>query len=236
MLPAATCLAVSALIAYPYGGHPLSADKLLTVSPWAQQAPARFALAAEQPLDPRSLPGAAQAGLPGNGAQGGVRWDGGVGRNDGFKTPNLNVLIRWDSAAPVIQALQEIGEKVYSPEEVQRFYIITIVGLVPGGRYRPMGKPETESRSDGSVDSQNPEGMLEELMSASRLVPRGKGGLAPQDVKLDAPTGAVHLFFSRTDPVTLRDKEITFFTRFGSMSLTGKFRLKDMVYHGKLEL
>ncbi len=234
ILPMAMCFAVSALIAY--GGHLLSADKLLTQSPWAQQAPAIFALAKEEPPDPGPLPGAAQAGLPGNGAPGAIRWDGGVGRNDRFKTPSLNVLIRWDSAAPVIQALQQTGAKAYSPEEVQNSYIITIVGLVPGGRYRSVGKPETQSRSDDGVDSRNPEEMLEELMTASRLVPRGKGALAPQDVKLDAATGAVHMFFPRTDAVTLRDKEVTFYTRFGSMSVSAKFRLKDMVYQGKLEL
>jgi hypothetical protein len=234
ILPVAMCLAVLTPIAY--GGHPLSADKLLTQSPWAQQAPATFALAQEEPPDPGPPPGAAQAGLPGNGAPGSVHWDGGVGRNDRFKTPTLNVLIRWDSAAPIIQALQQTGEKTYSPEEIQKYYILTIVGLVPGGRYRSVGRPETQSRSDDSIDSRDPEQMLEELMMASRLVPKGKGALTPQDVKLDAATGALHLFFPRTEPVTVRDKEITFYTRFGSMSVTSKFRLKDMVYQGKLEL
>jgi hypothetical protein len=230
------CLAASALIAYPHGGDSASTDKLLTASPWALQTPAKFALAKEEPPDFGPPPGAAESGLPGNRPQGDVHWDGGVARNDRFRTPTLNVLVRWDSAAPIRQALQQTGQKAYSPQEIEKFYIVTVVGLVPGGKYRPVGTPEAKSSSDDTADSGNPEQMLEELMASSRLVPRGKNALAPQDVKLDAATGALHLFFSKTEPVTLRDKEIVFYTRFGSMSITAKFRLKDMVSQGKLEL
>ncbi len=229
-------LAASVAIGYPYGADLPSLDKLLTASPWAQQAPAKFALAKEEPPDFGPPPGPKEAGLPGNGPQGDIHWDGGVTRNNRFGTPTLNVLVRWDSAAPVRRALQQTGQKTYPPEETEKFYIITVVGLVPGGRYRAVGKPEAQSNSNDTVDSGNPEQMLEELMASSRLVPRGKNALAPQDVKLDASNGALHLFFPKTDPITLRDKEIVFYTRFGSMSVAAKFRLKDMISQGKLEL
>ncbi|MBV9497995.1 MAG: hypothetical protein JO138_01340 [Acidobacteriaceae bacterium] len=233
---ASVCLAASVFIAYAHGAQPESPDKLLTQSPWAVQAHAKFALAQEEPPDPGPPPAAAQSGLAGNRPQGDIRWDGGVTRNNRFGTPTLNVLVRWDSATPIRQALQQTGQKTYSPEETERFYIITVVGLVPGGRYREVGAPEAQSRSDDTTDSRNPEQMLEELMASSRLVPRGKNALAPQDVKFDTSTGALHLFFPKKDPITLRDKEMMFYTRFGSMSVGAKFRLKDMVSQGKLEL
>ena len=233
---ATLCLAASALIAYPHGGDSRSPDKLLTASPWAVQAPAKFALAQEEPPDSGPPPGAAEAGLPGNRPQGDIHWDGGVARNGRFGTPTLNVLVRWDSAAPIRQALQQTGQNTYSPEQAEKFYIVTIVGLVPGGKYRAVGNPDARSSSDDTADAHNPEQILEELMASSRLVPRGRKALAPQDVKLDASTGALHLFFAKTDPVTMRDKEIMFYTRFGSMSVAAKFRLKDMVSQGKLEL
>ena len=236
VLSVAICLTIPALIALPYGDRLPSTEKLLTESPWARQAPAKFALAKEEPPDFGPPPGAAQAGLPGNGAQSGIHWDGGVGRNDRYQTPTLNVLVRWDSAAPVLQALQQTNQKTWSAEETQKFYIVTVIGLVPGGRYHSVGKPETQSNSADTIDAANPEQMLEGLMATSRLLPRGKDPIAPRDVKLDASTGALHLFFPKTDPLTLHDKEVAFYTQFGSMSVTAKFRLKDMVYQGKLEL
>ena len=53
---------------------------------------------------------------------------------------------------------------------------------------------------------------------------------------LDAATGAIHLFFPRTAAINLKDKEVLFATRFGSMKIEKRFRLKDMTYRGKLEL
>ena len=84
--------------------------------------------------------------------------------------------------------------------------------------------------------AQNREEMLEGLMRASLLVPRNKPPIQPEDIKLDASTGAIHLFFPRSDPLTLREKEVIFATRFGSLTIRKSFRLKDMTYKGKLEL
>jgi hypothetical protein len=218
-------------------------ERLLTASPWVQQAGATFSLAAEDPSQaPPPTPPDAQAGLGGP-VNTGPRWDGGVGRSKG-PDPTLNVLIRWDSARPVREALQrssaDLDQKDVA-EHAATDYIISIVGLVPAGRYRSVGRPASDSRSDDSddsrnVDARNPEEMLESLMSASRLVPKGKPGFSPEDAKLDAVTGTLHIFFPRTNPITAADKEVTFMTRYGALTIQKRFRLKDMSYHGNLEL
>lgn len=213
-------------------------ERVLNDSPWAQQAPAGFSLAADdEPPPPPPPPGPAQAGLGGPVNPPGVHWDGGVGRPRG-PDPTLNVLIRWDSAFPVQEALRrsENGNHDTALPEPAAHYVISIIGLVPAGRYRSVGTPESQSRSDGMIDARNPERMLEGLMAASVLIPKDKPPIRPDDAKLDGKTGTLHIFFPRTEAITLSDKQVSFKTRFGALTIQKQFRLKDMVYKGKLEL
>lgn len=213
-------------------------QRVLSDSPWAQQASAIFSLAAEDPPPaPPPISPAAQAGLGGP-ANSGVRWDGGVGRSRGAD-PTLNVLVRWESALPVREALSRAGEDTkhaYIAENAAKDYIISIAGLVPAGRYRSVGRTETKSRSDDMIDARNPEEMLEGLMAASRLIPKGKAEIRPEDAKLDGSTGTLYVFFPRAESITLDDKEVTFTTRFGALTVQKRFGLKDMRYQGKVEL
>ncbi len=237
-------IAVSCLIAAEPWGHKDPAkwtekdiQRVLSDSPWAQQASAVFSLAAEDPPPaPPPISPAAQAGL--GVPNSGVRWDGGVGRSRG-PDPTLNVLVRWDSALPVREALSRAGKDVQSSpvaERAAKDYIISIIGLVPAGRYRSVGRTASQSRSDDTIDARNPEEMLEGLMAASRLIPKGKGAISPDDAKLDGSSGTLYVFFSRAEPLTIDDKEATFTTRFGALTVQKRFRLKDMSYRGKLEL
>lgn len=232
-----------------YAGQPWSKDssiwtkqdaqRILADSPWAQPAIASFAsVDADEPAPPGPLPGAAQAGMAGSRGATDGNWDGGVGRVPSGGLPTLPITIRWDSALPVRQALLRLepGAAAYNAAQAQRDYIITVIGLVPSGRYRSAGQLDTQSRSDSAIDPQEPEQMLEGLMAQSRLMPRSGKPIAPEDVKLDASTGALHLFFPRTEAIELKQKEVTFATRFGTMTIQKQFRLKEMSYQGKLEL
>lgn len=144
-------------------------------------------------------------------------WDGGVARATRSGPPTLNVTVRWESALPIQQALaQQQTTRIYSPEQVRRDYIVAVIGLVQAGR--------------------NPEEMLGNVRRYSRLYRRGKNSMQPEDAKLDNPSGTLYLFFPRTENLTAQDKEVVFETRFGSLSVLKRFRLKDMVYHGQLEL
>lgn len=215
---------------------PKDVQRVLSDSPWAQSTGAVFSLAAEDPasapVTPPPLPG------PGGAPNTGVRWDGGVGRSRGAD-PTLNVLVRWNSALPVREALSrssEGGQQPYVAEHATTDYIISVVGLVPAGRYQSVGRTERNSRSDDTVDARNPEEMLEGLMAASQLIPKGKATIRPDDAKLDGSTGTLYIFFPRTQPIGLDDKEVAFTTRFGALTIQKSFRLKDMNYQGKLAL
>jgi hypothetical protein len=182
------------------------------------------------------LPGAERAGLAGktNPTSNGGRWDGGVGRNQMGSLPSLPVVVRWDSALPVREALRRSGGAPDS--DVAPDYIITVTGLIPAGRYRSAGHAEASSNSDNSSDPRNPEQLLEAFMSFSRLLPRGAAAIAPRNARLDSASGDIHIFFPRTHPIEASSKEVLFLTRFGGFTVRAKFRIKDMRYHGKLTL
>ena len=193
---------------------PGEVEQVLSNSPWSQTANAVFPDTRDnEPVSVYALPGAAQAGMAGpKGATDG-RWDGGVGKNTGRgQVPTLPVLVRWDSAAPVREALSRSHEN--APAESSRDYVITVIGLVSAGK-----------------DQQ-----LEGLMSHSTLKVPGKPPVAAEDAKVDAKTGAVHLYFPRSAAITASDKDVVFATRFGSLAVAKKFHLAEMVYHGRLEL
>lgn len=215
---------------------PKDVQRVLSDSPWAQSTGAVFSLAAEDPasvpVTPPPLPG------PGGAPNPGVRWDGAVGRSRGAD-PTLNVLVRWDSALPVCEALSrstEGDQQRITGEQATADYIISVIGLVPAGRYRSVGRTERTSRSDDTVDARNPEEMLEGLMAASQLIPKGKAAIRPDDAKLDGSTGTLYILFPRTQPIGADDKEVMFTTRFGALTIQKSFRLKDMNYQGKLAL
>ena len=213
------------------------AQLVLATSPWAQSVDAVM-------HDPRDdmeeysapLPAGERAGMAHqtNPAETGGHWDGGVGRNRMGSLPSLPVTVRWDSALPVREALQRVS-KGPAPD-ASSDYIITVTGLIPGGRYRSAGAAATTSNSDGTSDKRNPEELLEAFMSSSRLLPRGAATIAPRNVKLDAANGAVHIFFPRTPPIEVKSKEVVFLTTFGGFKVRAKFRVKEMRYQGKLAL
>jgi hypothetical protein len=194
--------------------------RLLNDSPWAQQANAEFSKDLQDDATaPVPVPTPAQVGMPGpNGVSDG-RWDGGVGRNKRGALPTLPVLVRWDSALPVRLALAR--EDHTTASEPTREYIITVLGLVPARRKTAPGLSQET---------------IQGLIRTSALLPRGHAAIHPDNAKLDTATGALHLFFPKNDPITLSEKEVTFVTRFGSLTVQKRFRLKDMMYSGKLEL
>jgi hypothetical protein len=151
--------------------------------------------------------------------------------------PSLPVIVRWDSARPVRQALQKLKAGATEPLGEPKYYIITVEGLVPAGRYNAAGQLETKSSSDGITGSAaNPEPVLESLMALSRLLVRGHAPIACTNAAIDSNTGAVHLSFPRTSGIKRSDKEVIFTTRFGSFTVEKRFHLSDMTYEGKLEL
>jgi hypothetical protein len=218
-------------------------ERILNASPWAQVVPVIFHDPEDDEVPEVPLPGPAQAGMGSRGNVSDGKWDGGVAKNARNipGVPQLSVVVRWDSALPVREALAKSGKQLFTPEQFERDYIITIAGLVPAGQYHlagaaPEHKTTSESDDDGPPDPHDPGPMLQGLMADSMLATSAGLAIRPDDVKLDSFTGELHFFFPRIQPITLAGKEAIFETKFGEMKVKRRFRLKDMLYRGKLEL
>ena len=205
---------------------PDDVEALLTNSPWSVQSVA----AMEDPYDakepePAGPPDTGQKGVGANKPS----WDGGVGRNRMGHLATVPVMLRWESALPIRQAQKD------SPAPDQ-WYVISVAGLVPAGRYRAVGKTETASSSDDSVDARNPEELLEAFMQNSKISQKSGPDLQPENVKLDPATGVVRIFFSRKTVIDPEQKDILFITHLGKLNVKAKFKISAMKYHGKIEL
>jgi hypothetical protein len=209
------------------------AQKIMGNSPWARL----FAISVNVPEAPpgfgdgdsargRGTRGIADDALPSNGPNGG-RLGGAVPANQsGVSTV---VVARWQSALPIKEAFVRLkfgAAAATSPEAKQILdrqetsYAIVLSGPL-------------ESLLRG-----NPEELKRVLIGVSSLSAKGKGDLSPTDVQITAtPTATEVLFvFPRSTAYTLDDKEVEFSTKLGGTPVKYRFRLKDMVFNGKLEL
>jgi hypothetical protein len=203
-------------------------NRVLTDSPWARQVSALFGPTPHE-ID-RSVippPGASTANMGGTRGVTDGRWDGGVGRAIDHSAPKLPVTVRWDSALPIREALlrSRFGDQRSAPGDAkeqlnqpQKDYIITVIGLLTNDQSKDRERVRTE------------------LMGAAKLIRRGKLPIRPEKVELDASASAIQVFFPRTEPISLNDKEVTFELQFGSMRVQKTFRLKVMTYKRQLEL
>jgi hypothetical protein len=200
---------------------------LLNSSPWSLATEA----VVEDPYDAREeqpvAPPETGQNIPG---QNKARWDGGVGRNRMGHLPTVPAMVRWESALPIRQAQKDAA----APEG--NWYVISVAGLVPAGRYRSKGKTEASSSSDGMVDARNPEEILEAFMSYSKIAQNHGPDLQPENVKLDGASGVVRIFFSRKTVIDPEQKDVVFETHLGKLNVKAKFKLSSMKYHGKIEL
>jgi hypothetical protein len=166
----------------------------------------------------------------GGGGRGGGGGGGGGGDfGGGGGTPELTLIVRWQTALPVAQALvktQYGSEAVSSPDAQKRlqpetkYYVIWISGL--SASMRPQGEEATKA-----------------LLAATTLSAKDKDAIAPIEVQYSGPGRGnfdAHFVFPRTAMLTADEKEVDFATKFGKTAIKAKFKLKDMVINGKLDL
>ena len=155
--------------------------------------------------------------------------------------PSMTLTIRWLSAAPVKEAFararfRDAAET--SPEALKLlelepdYYIVGISGF-----------PAWMAQMDPQLRSF----LFEQMKKETILKIKGRDPIPARDVRfgsdqgqvLDAKTGQAGVelvvFFSRGE-ITLKDKNVEFITRLMDRRISEKFKLKDMVYHGELEL
>ncbi len=209
-------------------------DKILTDSPWAKSMTVSFDL---NPPSVRKPTTWQELGIPGDGrnTQSGDMTNKGGSPVGGIGVPRAAVrteaylTVRWSSAMPVKLAatLDKYGSKAATlPEarqEIERkdaFYVVEVFGLPSIIAY--MGA----------------QSLAYEIQQTAVLRTR-RNRVIPVD-SVYVPVHGAYLSitarFPRTPPITLKDKEVEFFASGGPFKFKKKFKLKPMVYKGRLEL
>ena len=147
----------------------------------------------------------------------------------GFGAPTLDVVARWQSALPIRQAFVRLkfgaeadksaeAGKLLAQEE--RPYEIVLSG--PMGAFLG-GKPGDAAKA---------------LSEVSFLSSKRTGEIKAVEIQVGKPgkTMDVVFAFPRSMPFTADDKEVEFTTKLGTSTVKYKFKLKDMVVNGKLEM
>ncbi|MCZ2150636.1 MAG: hypothetical protein LC126_23040 [Bryobacterales bacterium] len=222
-------------------------DRLISKPPWAKEATLAYRAGGTDQggYDPQGPMGGGRTGGGGLGLPGGIGFPGGGmgGRRGGMGGPGgmgypggrrgtgggrsqAKVLVRWETAQPVREAL-----KKDLPEGASGHYILSLNGLP----FR--GNEETRAEDAGSDGERPRDRMLERLRQNSQLLPKDRAAIFPDRVERADLGNAVLLFFPRGDkPLTEQDKEVTFQSAAGPSTLKVKFSLRDMLYHGELAL
>ncbi len=184
-------------------------------------------------------------GYPGGSGGGGGGYGG--GRGGGF-SPSLNLTIRWYSALPIKQALatHRYGSEAEADETLkveETHYTIGISG-VSGALFRGdrnFSKPEAGSDPWQAISERvKSESILKlsgrEPIQAAEIQVRDAPELDVVDARQMGQRAEILLMFPRSQAITLDDKQVEFVTMLGERKLKKKFKLKEMVYNGKLEL
>ncbi len=218
-------------------------DKVLKDSPWARTVPIALPGGPQTGGDTgrrrRGAGGGAGGGMGGGMGGTGVSGDpeaepggGGVGgrgpADELAPAPRreLRVLVRWQTALPVRQALarQQIKAEKLTPEQAEQFlsrptdrYVLVLAG-VPAGALA---------------------GATPENVKAATFLQAGAGKRIPvEDLRMSqGPAPELFFIFPRaTPPLGLDSKSVEFATKLGRLEIKKKFAMKDLVVDGKPEL
>jgi hypothetical protein len=197
-----------------------SADEvkaLLSLSPWAK--PASISFFNNSPGGDYGLAGGrAGAGLNQQRVSSRQRSANGTIPDPASNPGTFRAVVRWETARPV-----QVAEKNRPEDGDSRFYILSLNGDLPDFA-RPNDEESAEARQQ----------RVEMLRESTRL--DRKSGSPIYLERLEPSATGTLFYFSRLDPITPANKEITFSTKMGPLDIKVKFLLKDMMYKGKLEL
>jgi hypothetical protein len=218
-------------------------QKIMIDSPWAKKVSVAFdnlgggggggGRGGRGPQGGSVDPGVDGEGGGGGGGGRGGRGGGGGGDAGGIGggIPEAELMVRWQSAATVQQALvkAKYGDKAATSEDAQKqlqteqeFYVIWVAGL-----------PATVRPADDVGKKA--------LLQVTTLSAKDKDSIMATDVVFNTPSGAgrstdAHFVFPRKTAFTADDKEVEFATKFGKSAVKTRFNLKAMVVNGKLGL
>jgi len=178
---------------------------LTSRSPWARTAVPTFK-GVDDPLE-------ASGGGPEAGGRGG-------GGNFRRTTSAPNLIIRWESAQPILDAL-----RAPLAADLAGHYVLSVTNL-PVANVRPASRGGEPAPDDA----------LDRMQSGATLQAKGKDP-AEAGIARRTRIGSILFGFSKDSlRLTPGDRDIFFRLDTGSMTVTAKFDGKDMTYHGKLAL
>lgn len=215
--------------------------KMLHDSPWARPVEIRLdamaggrgggAAGRRRGGGGAGFPDASMGGGMGGGEEG---LGGGMGRGGGGMpspdvVPTITVHLRWRTALPIKQALvrARFGDEAATSPEALKFlshqethYIIEIAGLpAPMLRLKP-----------------------DELRAGAQLRIKDKPPIKAVDIKGGREENRINLYliFPRgqegAPAIALEDKEVEVLLKAGPLDIRRKFRLRDMIFDGRLEI
>ncbi len=190
---------------------------MLALSPWAK--PASISFFNNSPGGDYGMAGGrAGAGLNQQRVSSRQRSANGTIPDPAANPGTFRAVVRWETARPV-----QVAEKSRPEDGDSKFYILSLNGDLPDFA-RPSDEESSEARQQ----------RVEMLRESTRLDRKSGGPIYLERLEPSA-TGTL-FYFSRLDPITPANKEITFNTKMGPLEIKVKFLLKDMMYKGKLEL
>lgn len=187
--------------------------------------------------------GMGRRGGYGGGGYGGGGYGGGGygGRSSGGSRPNSSgdagaqVTVQWQSALPVQIAAAKKTDPNADISNIKPLddYVVAVIGLP----MRALGARAASVDSDQTTDEEQAKAIESRLQNSTELLASGHEALHPTKVALNqGADGRILLYFAKTDPITLGEKTVEFRLVAGRTEIRKKFTLKEMEYHGKLEL
>ncbi|MGD1071359.1 MAG: hypothetical protein ABSB15_14555 [Bryobacteraceae bacterium] len=207
---------------------------LTTRSPWAKETPVQFT------QDATYTTGGDEGPQVGNGGiisaprsqSGGSFEMGGGGRDPRGEARSEPVVVRWESAQPILDALA-----IPLKNELKGRYVISVsnlpIGIMQSRRHAQNSGGMAEDRSPAAVQLR----MIEELKGSATLEVRGKEP-AQAGVVTTSPVAGTYLFGFSKELLTIApsDKDVLFKLETGLMTVKAKFQPREMMYRGKLAL
>ncbi len=161
------------------------------------------------------------------------------------------ITVVWRTALPIRQALARLqygAEAATNPagkallENEQAVSVVLVSGFP--GMFRGDAADTTKLLADTTLKVKGkPDIHPTEIQLTGGAAPAGKGGPGgPGGGKGGAKGGGgggnfdLIMIFPKNAGLTVDDKELEFNTKVGKMSIRKKFKLKEMVYNGKLEM
>ena len=197
--------------------------RITTDSPWAKSTTMATRAPGGGGFDLGASAGGDDGGGDSGGGGGGSRGGRGGG---GGATPTMSLVLSWQSALPMKQA--NVRMKMNGPGDVPADARDYLAGADPAYIILIEGMPQNLARQ---VLRDTEKLKKSAIKVGKREIPLARLSTNPHGRNLDFV-----MFFDRKDPIRIEDNEVEVDARLGMFELKKKFKLKDMVVNGKLEM